>query len=289
MTVRLEERVGVPAQREGLGPGRRQEGCQRIGDEGRSHRQRRPRKRHRRHRQARYARLLGQRLPIHTGGGDRALHGHMQNAPLPGEILGQLDRPDAARQQLARPFVQHRDHALGPRRQHAGPGGAADAVRALVDEPDPAVAGVQARAHPVAGLGRRRDRRRLRQLDASDAAEGVPNDLRLQGELPWVRDVGQRPAPAGGGDVDGAPIRRRAHHVESAGENRAAARPFNRRAYLLAGNGPRDEDHAPLPARDHPAADRRPLDGQLDGVGAIRNGLARWVHCRPAPGRGAVC
>ena len=46
-----------------------------------------------------------------------------------GRVLGQLDRPHAARQQLGDPGVQRGDHPLAARRRHAGAADGADTVR----------------------------------------------------------------------------------------------------------------------------------------------------------------
>ena len=121
---------------------------------------------------------------------------------------------------------------------------------------------MQARAHPVAFLRRRRDGDGRRQSEPADAAERVGNHLRLDRELTRVGDVRVERAAADGIDERLAPVRRRLLDRDRVGVRDALGHAIDARLDALAGDRAPDEDDLAAGARDHPAAGRGPLDRQ---------------------------
>ena len=164
----------------------------------------------------------------------------------------------------------------GRRQQLPRRAGVADLVGPLAKEAHSPRANVQPRPHPIPVVTRGGNRNGTGQHDPADARERIGDDLRLDLELPGIRDMRVEAAPAQQIGEGFTAIGRRVLDGHRLCIDDALANPLDPHRQPLTGNRGRDEHDLPADPRDHAAAGRGLVDenrNQLPGNNAHGEGI----------------
>ena len=151
----------------------------------------------------------------------------------------------------------------------------------LAKEARASVAHVESRAHPIPAIGTpRRTVTRSDERDAADSQKRVLDDLRLQFDLPRIRDVRVQASRRTPGRPPIAPIERRLENLDGIRKGHSLLRAGHASGQPLARDGARHEHDLPLMPRDHPSPGGRLL--REDGYD-FSDGYAHTPKCKATP------